>query len=538
MDATDAAGSGGKGVDPLVGKVLGGRFEIEALINRGGMGKIYRATQQPLGRDVALKVLDIHDDGSEFRDRFFLEASLCAKLAHPNTIRIYDYGTTDDGIYYIAMEFIHGESLQHLLNRLGAMEPARVVHIGKQIAGALMEAHDCGIVHRDLKPGNLMVTMHGENEFVKVLDFGLVKELGKESELSRTGTVLGSPLYISPEQVHGDDVDGRADIYTTGLILYAMLMGRPTFDRGNPLHVLMQQTQKAPPPFAQANPDADVPAALEWVVMRCLEKDPRKRFASMNELLRALKACEKELRGEVSDLVLRLEGGMLVLPEGLEVSHEVRLADVEAAGATTRITATGATDAVSQPTLATSRPLNTSAIMLVGGGGIGLVLVGMGALLLAVVLGAVGWSMWGSKPEPVVQEVPVEVPVPVPVEPEVEAPKKVAVTLTTEPEGAKVERDGVALGVTPLSVTIAEGDEWIVLVTAPGYVDEKVRLAPDVPEPTVKLQKVRRSAPKPAPVKTPEPEPEPEVAQPPEPVPAPQPPPRPTGGDMRDPWED
>jgi len=536
MAATDATGgSGGKGVDPLVGKVLGGRFEIEALVNRGGMGKIYRATQRPLGRDVALKVLDIHDDGSEFRDRFFLEASLCAKLAHPNTIRIYDYGTTDDGIYYIAMEFIHGESLQHLLNRAGAMDPTRVVHIGKQIAGALMEAHDCGIVHRDLKPGNLMITAHGEHEHVKVLDFGLVKELGKESELSRTGTVLGSPLYISPEQVHGDEVDGRADIYTTGLILYAMLTGRPTFDRGNPLHVLMQQTQKQPPPFKKANPDVSVPAALEWVVMRCLEKDPTLRFASMNELARALKACEKELRGEVSDLELRLENGMLVLPEGLEVSHEVRLADIEAAGATTRLTSTGG-EVVVQPTLATSRPLNTSTMVLVGGGGLGIVLLGSGLFLLALVLGAVGWSLYGGQPEPVVQEVPVEVPVPVPVAPSEPVPSKVEVTLTSEPAGARVERDGVALGITPLTVTIAEGEEWIVEVSAKGYEPQKMRLAPDVPSPTVKLDKtrVRRVSP------PPKPEPEPEVApvepEPAEPVPVP--PPRPSGGDMRDPWED
>ena len=122
MDAQDAATEpGGRGVDPLVGKVLAERFEIEALINRGGMGKIYRAKQMPLGRSVALKVLDIHDDGREFRDRFFLEASLCAKLAHPNTIRIYDYGTTSDGIYFIAMEYLAGESMQQLLNRAGAL---------------------------------------------------------------------------------------------------------------------------------------------------------------------------------------------------------------------------------------------------------------------------------------------------------------------------------------------------------------------------------------------------------------------------------
>jgi len=535
MDTTEATTDpAGRGVDPLVGKVLGGRFEIEALINRGGMGKIYKATQKPLGRAVALKVLDIHDDGSEFRERFFLEASLCAKLAHPNTIRIFDYGTTDDGIYFIAMEFIAGESLQQLTQRTGAMDPLRSVHIAKQIAGALAEAHDCGIVHRDLKPGNVMVTAHGENEFVKVLDFGLVKELGKESELSRTGTVLGSPLYISPEQVHGDAVDGRADLYTLGLILYAMLMGRTTFDRGNPLHVLMQQTQKKPPPFRKANPNASVPEALEWVVMRCLEKKPERRFSSMHELIRALKACEKELRGEVEDLELSLQDGLLVLPEGLEVSHEVRVQPQ-----TSTTTKLLSHDSPSQSTLMSSRPMNTSTMVLLGGGSmVGLGLVGMGVVLLALVAGAVGWSMLGGD-EPQV----VEAPKPPPVQPKViervveAGPEKVEVTLTSEPAGADVERDGVVEGTTPFTVTLEEGEEWTVVVSAKGYEDRTVRLSADVPSPSVKLDQVRRSVPTPPP----EPVPEPVPVAAPEPVPVPEPAPEPkpkSRGDMRDPWED
>mgnify|MGYP003884489337 CR=1 FL=1 len=535
MDATEATtdpSSGG--VDPLVGKVLGGRFEIEALINRGGMGKIYKATQQPLGRAVALKILDIHDDGSEFRDRFFLEASLCAKLAHPNTIRIFDYGTTDDGIYYIAMEYLSGESLQQIL-RGGALSVERSISIARQIAGALAEAHDCGIVHRDLKPGNVMVTSHGENEFVKVLDFGLVKELGKESELSRTGTVLGSPLYISPEQVHGDPVDGRADIYTLGLILYALLMGRTTFDRGNPLNVLMQQTQKKPPPFRKANPNVQVPEALEWVVMRCLEKKAAKRFVSMHELIRALKAVEKEMRGEVDDLELSLQDGMLVLPEGMEVSHEVRISPQQHSAATTRLVAS---DGPSQSTLSSTRPMNTSTMVLLGGGSLaGLGLMAVGGVLLLLVLGAVGWSMM--QPAPEVVQAPPPPPQPEVVEKVIQAgPEKVSVTLTSEPPGADVERDGVVEGTTPFTVTLEEGETWTVQVSADGFEPRKVRLSPDVPSPSVKLEKKARrgggATPAPAPVPTPVP-----VVLQPEPAPAPAPAsPKPAPrGDMRDPWE-
>ncbi len=538
QDAVTEPGEKSQGKDPLVGKTLAGRFEIEALINRGGMGKIYRAKQMPLGRAVALKVLDIHDDGSEFRDRFFLEASLCAKLAHPNTIRIYDYGATDDGIYFIAMEYIAGESLQQLLHRVGSMTPARSVAVALQIAGALAEAHDAGIVHRDLKPGNVMVTAHGDTEFVKVLDFGLVKELGKESELSRTGTVLGSPLYIAPEQVHGTEVDGRADIYTLGLILYAMLMGKTAFEKGNPLHVLMQQTQKRPPPFAEANPEARVPGSLEWVVMTCLEKKPKDRFASMHELIRALKACTKELRGEVDSLRLELKQGAVVLPQGVDVS-EVALPALTTSGSTTRLHRTQEAppgpvpESPSQSTLMSTRPIRTVA-MVVGGGSVfgGIVLAGIGAVLLLVIVGILltrDEPAAPPPPEPVVVAPPPRpepVPVPLPV-----APQKIEVTLLSDPEGASVQRDGVLLGSTPLLVRLAEGEEMTVEVLASGYESETIVLSADVPSPSVTLSKKRsRPSPTPRPEPAPAPAPEPVPQPKPEPQPAPQPA---VGGDMK-----
>ncbi len=542
MDAQDAVTQpGGKqrGRDPLVGKTLAGRFEIEELINRGGMGKIYRARQMPLGRSVALKVLDIHDDGSEFRDRFFLEASLCAKLAHPNTIRIYDYGATDDGIYFIAMEYIKGESMQQLLNRVGAMAPGRAVAIALQIAGALAEAHDVGIVHRDLKPGNVMLTDHGDTEFVKVLDFGLVKELGKESELSRTGTVLGSPLYIAPEQVHGTAVDGRADIYTTGLMLYAMLMGKTAFERGNPLHVLMQQTQKQPPPFAEANPEAKVLGSIEWVVMTCLEKKPENRFRSMHELIRALKACTKELGGDVDSLRMKLVDGEVVLPEGLEVS-EVRL-PAFASGQTTCLHRTQDTDveeahdSPSQSTLMSTRPIRTVA-MVVGGGSVfgGLVLGGLGLLLMVVIAG--NMLMRDDPPPPAPAPVVVAPPpAPVPA-----AAEKVEITLTSSPEGASVQRDGVLLGSTPLIVRLTEGEQMAVEVMASGYGSQKVVLSSDVPSPLVTLTRRRpRPSPKPKPAPAPAPVPEPAPVEQPAPVPQPKSNPEYDGVDMKDPeWGD
>ncbi len=522
-DPLDEPGRGG--VDPLVGKVLSGRYELEALIARGGMGKIYKATQRPLGRAVALKVLDLHDDDHQFRDRFFLEASLCARLSHPNTVRIFDYGTTDDGIFYIAMEFLEGETLQKMLARDAPLEPLRAIRIVRQICGALAEAHDCGIVHRDLKPGNVILTPHGEDrEFTKVLDFGLVKELGKESELSRSGTVLGSPLYISPEQVHGDPVDGRADIYTTGLILYYMLTGQTAFRKGNTLSLLMQQTKAKPPPFAETNPKGKVPAALEWVVMRCLEKRPDDRFASMGELVRALKACEKELRGELGyTLELRLDHGTLVLPDGMEVSTEVRV-PVEPPPPV------GAAP-VPDPTLVTTTSRSAAPLGILAVLGVGGIIAGLVILSLVVVSVVFGLSLWGAEdpPPPPPDPVPIERPAPEPM-----APARAEVRLTSTPAGAEVERDGALIGATPLTVSIPEGEEWRVTLRAPDHEPRDVVLRAGVPTLDVPLKKSKKTV-RPTPRPDPKPDPAP-VAPGPDPVaPTPTPAPRP-GSDIRDPW--
>ena len=327
--------------------------------------------------------------------RFLAEAQITAQLQHPAIIPVHDLGQHADGRLWFTMKEVRGRTLADGIAQVHAegcpdSGLRRLVAALLTVCRAVAYAHERDVVHRDLKPGNVMITPHGDNEHVKVLDFGLVKELGKESELSRTGTVLGSPLYIAPEQVHGDAVDGRADIYTTGLMLYAMLMGKTAFERGNPLHVLMQQTQKRPPPFLEANPGAQVPSSLEWVVMTCLEKKPKDRFESMHELIRALKACAKQLHGDVETLRMELVDGKVVLPDGLDVSYEVRVAAM-VSGNTTRLHKTQeaevAADSPSQSTLMSTRPMRTVA-MVVGGGSVfgGLVLAGLGVVLLAVVV--------------------------------------------------------------------------------------------------------------------------------------------------------
>ena len=188
--------------DPLVGKLLDGRYRIRRAIARGGMGRIYEGTQEPLGRRVAVKVLALGYDEEldpAFEKRFFLEASACSQLSHPNTVRIFDYGVADGETCYIAMEYIEGETLLRLIQQEAPLDPLRITHIVRQICASLDEAHTAGLVHRDLKPSNVLLTSHGqEDDFAKVLDFGLVKRTGDGEELTRSGLFLGSPKYMSP----------------------------------------------------------------------------------------------------------------------------------------------------------------------------------------------------------------------------------------------------------------------------------------------------------------------------------------------------
>jgi hypothetical protein len=292
--ASVALSKGTAGSDPLVGRVVGGRFKITGLIARGGMGKVYRAEQAPLGRICAVKVLNSGYAGEhdpEFHKRFFLEASVASKLTHPNTVTIFDYGRTDDDIYYMAMEYLEGQTLHRAIRDAGYLPEERVVHIARQICRALREAHSLGVIHRDLKPANIFLVEHGdEPDFVKVLDFGLVKNLADKGEdLTQTGMFMGSPKYMAPEQIRGDRVDARTDVYALGIILCEMLTGKVPFDRPTSVNILMAHVNEVAPPMRQLNPHISVSGPVEYAVLGCMAKDPEKRFRSMDEVLAALK---------------------------------------------------------------------------------------------------------------------------------------------------------------------------------------------------------------------------------------------------------
>jgi serine/threonine protein kinase len=293
--------------DPLIGRVISDRFRILAPIARGGMGVVYKAEQAPLGRLVAIKILSLKHDSEkdpEFRRRFFLEAATVAKLTHPNTVTVFDYGQGDMGllegsqgeehpIYYIAMELVNGRTLKKALGQEGPFPPARAINIVKQICRSLREAHRLGVIHRDMKPGNVMLVDRDGEDYVKVLDFGLVKEINPENpeeDLTQAGVFMGSPKYMAPEQIQGEHVDGRCDIYAIGVMMYEMLTGRVPFNRENPMQVLMDHVREPPPPMVVPSGVAPIPPELQAVVYRCLEKKRDARYPDMEAMLVALKA--------------------------------------------------------------------------------------------------------------------------------------------------------------------------------------------------------------------------------------------------------
>jgi serine/threonine-protein kinase len=291
------------------GTLVAGKYRIDAFIARGGMGHVHLATQLPLGRRVALKIVTQQPGDAAFRERFFLEASTCARLTHANVVVVYDYGETEQGDLFTVMEYLGSRSLARTLKTEGRIEPLRACGLAFQIGRALRVAHRAGVVHRDLKPSNVMLLENpddgSELDLVKVLDFGLAQVLqepgAQEERLTRAGMLLGSPRYMSPEQVRGRAVDPRSDIYAFGVILFQMLTGRPPFDSKHPNEILAQHLRDVPPKLSDVVEDADMPPQLQSVVSRCLQKMPGARYQRMSDLLDELRQVMWTLGEQTSD---------------------------------------------------------------------------------------------------------------------------------------------------------------------------------------------------------------------------------------------
>jgi serine/threonine-protein kinase len=285
----------GPPVDPLLGQTLGGKYKVLRLLGEGGMGAVYEGEQQ-LGttkRRVAIKTLHPHlSRDPSIEARFQREVATIAELEHPNTIQVYDFGSSAEGTLYIVMEFLQGRSLAQLLAAEGAMDPSGVAHVLEQVCGSLEEAHSRGIVHRDLKPDNVvLVSRAGQKDFVKVLDFGIAKrskeEDALEQKLTQQGMVLGTPPYMSPEQFTGQPIDSRSDIYSLAIMTYEMLTGKLPFHATTAWEWASQHMTQQPIPIESLAEGERVPTSMRRALERALSKAPDQRFQSVREFIEA-----------------------------------------------------------------------------------------------------------------------------------------------------------------------------------------------------------------------------------------------------------
>jgi len=450
-----------EGVPELKGKVLVDRYQFEELVGEGATGWVFKATHLSTHQDIAIKMLrrDLTRKMVAIR-RFYAEARACANLAHPNIIRVFDFGASEDGFLYMAMEYLEGESLQERVKRLGPCLPSTAIDIGLQILAGLEFAHDAGIVHRDLKPANIHLCSVGKNDnVVKLLDFGLAKAVdGEELEVGITaaGFLVGSPGYISPEQVLGHPADPRSDLYALGVTLYRILTGRLPFSATKVEDLIRKQMSTPPKPLPEMVEDREIPAPLRALVMRLLALKPENRFQSA---------------GEVAEALRDIQAGRT--PKFL--AHQA-LTDLETQ------------DGFPPPLGGSSRRWQLAA-------------------LAAALLAVVGLGIWGmssgsdasipvgsAQPEVVSNaKTPVETTPektseakpathearPVLQEPE---PEERLVLVNSTPQGAEIRDGGMIVGVTPMNVPLMEGKKRsLTLISKRGDV-EKLLLDGDSPE--------------------------------------------------------
>jgi len=296
----DAADSEDAASDPMIGRMVAGRFAVLARLGTGSMGAVYRARQEAVGRDVALKI--VRPDRTydrEAKRRFEREARATSALVSPHTVTVFDFGEAESGSWFLAMELLEGETLGQRLKRVGRLEWRQAVRFAREALESLAEAHAKGIVHRDLKPDNLfIVSMPTESgsrgrEVCKVLDFGIAKlvrgdEVKVDQLETQEGTVFGTPRYMSPEQAQGETLDARSDLYSLGVMLYHALIGRAPFVDDDAVVVMARHIQDRPPRFFEIAPNVDVPPAIEQVARKALSKSPDKRPQTAQEFAELL----------------------------------------------------------------------------------------------------------------------------------------------------------------------------------------------------------------------------------------------------------
>jgi len=421
--------------DPYVGSIIDGRYKVETVLGEGGMGVVYRCSHTIIGKKLALKVLraDLARD-NEVTERFLNEAKSASAIGNPHIIDISDFGQLPDGSTYFVMEFLTGHPLTAEVNPGKTMPLARIVSVGKQLGEALAAAHAAGIVHRDLKPDNIFLIQRGsDKDFVKILDFGIAKVSANEGKLTRAGAVFGTPHYMSPEQAAGSNVDHRGDIYSLGVILYELAVGRTPFDADNFMGVLTQHMYKAPPSLRElAMKPEEMSDGLEAIIAKCLAKRTELRYQSMLELVADL---DKLGSGTMPSAAFSVRGTELLSPAAYFDQ-----------GGPVPVKKSGAAIAI--------------------------------ALAAALALGTAGYFLTKGKPQPTASKEPVTAPPAkveaAPVPPPPPAPVVRQVLIATEPVAGNIFRGTEDLGMSPVSVNVPEGQSVELSIRTEGYKDARV----------------------------------------------------------------
>ncbi len=474
------------------GDVVNGRYRIVEKLAEGGMGEVYKVEHVELDKMFAMKVMKSHlGRDKDFADRFKREAVAASKIGHPNIVDVSDFGRTEAGDFYFVMEFLHGQTLGALVRDHGAIPASRVLNIMVQLVRALSAAHKAGIVHRDLKPENVMLLQRpGQEDFVKVVDFGVAKlARSGDSKGTAIGMVVGTPQYMAPEQASGLPIDPRTDVYSTGLIFYELLKGKPPFEEATPSLLMAAHIYKQPAAltFASGDPVSD---SIQTLVMKMLAKERENRPQTMEEVLAALNQCIAERHLSIAKFatpaISQSVKALMGQPGG--TMQDSQLGPLPTLPPMPQQQAQGLSPSGSVPIPVTQTQTQAAPAPSTQMAAVQKSKAPMFALFgLLVLLGGAGGVAfaWWPKPEPVVVVAPPPPPpkpepAPLKVEPPPEVPKAKAVkiVLTTTPPGAQVLKGGALMGMTPFEFEWERGLELDVELALKGYTPEKAKVLP------------------------------------------------------------
>ncbi|MEW5739203.1 MAG: serine/threonine-protein kinase [Myxococcota bacterium] len=474
--------------EDLIGKTLDGRYRIDAVLGQGGMGMVFRGVQTSMQRPVALKTL--HPQlamAPSFFERFRREAEIASRLHHPNIITIFDFGQTPDGMCYYVMELLEGESLRQRVKQHGPMTLREAAAVIEQTALGVGHAHKQNVIHRDIKPHNVMLTQVDGNEYVKVLDFGLVKALESEDEehLTSTGQVLGTPQYMPPEQAGGEVVDQRSDLYSLTGVLFYCLTGHSPYGANSVRKALTASLSGKVPPVSTYRQGAPVPEAIDRFIAKGLKPEKEDRFQTADEFIKALLAATAGVPDAVLDAAPIFtpdtskesgSGSSSASRKGSQSKSRPASRSVSAVSKPIPKSASSKVEVSPSAAAETPRPRPKS-------GGLGL-LVGFAAVLVVGIGGAVAWKMSAKPAEP-----PPSKLVTSPTKPGTDAPRpppvtptpapKVTLTLKTKPAGAEVLEGGVVIGKTPLTAAFDQGTTRTLTFRLAEYRDLEKSLRPE-----------------------------------------------------------